>query len=74
MESSGECSSARLVAVIADCLCRGPAGWHKRVLRRRGLFPTFFAEYLPAKLMGGKTGGYLCKGIEITYKMYFWYM
>lgn len=44
-------------AVVADGLCRGTAGWLQRVLKRRGLFPTFLAEYLPAKLMGVKTAG-----------------
>ena len=56
MENSRDCSSTWLLAVIADRLHRGTAGWHQRVLRR-GLFPTFLAEYFPAKLIGGKTGG-----------------
>lgn len=56
-ENSGACSRVRLLAVVANRLCRGAAGWHQGVLRRRGLCPTFLAEHLPAELMGGKTGG-----------------
>jgi len=57
MENSGDGSSTRLLAVIADQLCRGTAAWCQRLLRSSGLFPTFLAEYLPAELMVGKTGG-----------------
>lgn len=69
-ENSGDCSSARLLAVIADQLRRGTtAGWCQRVLRSS----PFLNTSLPTSWRG-RLEGCLCKGIGITYKMYFWYM